>query len=145
MTLLSLFGARRNAALGHFDDERTFGAVAHVDLRPIAPLERGDPLINACPRAVWFTAASRVSRRVDLQISHLRIGRNGQQVTLVQITQIPAKPGRMAHFVVACDPRMRQLFAMLLEHFQAELMPRAKANFLGMRLMISSIRFWIMI
>ena len=120
VALLSFLRLRYDAPANHADNEWPFRAIAHVDLGPIRPIERSGPLVAACPRSFRRATETTVSWRVDLQISNLCIGRNGQQVALALIEQSPAKPGGTAHFVVARDPRMWQFIAVLLEHFQAE-------------------------
>ena len=143
VTFLPLVRSRDHATLDHLDDERAFRAVAHIDLGPDAFADRSNPLVDARPWPLRVAPVTGVLRRFDFEVANLCVGRNGQQVLLVERVQTSAKPVRAAHFVVACDPCVRQCSAMQPEHFQAQLMACAIADSSGhARLLASLVHSW---
>ena len=72
-----------------------------------------------------MATATRVRRWIDLQIADESVARNSQQVSFLKSIQTPAKPVRTPHFVVACNPRVRQYLAVCFEHLQTQLMTRS--------------------
>jgi len=113
VAFLSLVGARHHASLEHLNDQRTLRAVAHIDLGPLLLFACRPPRIDTRPRTFRMTAASKVRRRIGIQITDERVARNRQQIAFVKTVQTSAKPIRTPHFVVACNPRMRQPLAVL--------------------------------
>ena len=77
------------------------------------------------------TAAAVVRRHFGIQVADRGVRGHSQHVTLAQMVQFPAKPGRTAHFVVSGNPSVRQNASLGFQHFQHQLMPSLIAKLLG--------------
>lgn len=107
-----------------------------VDLRvtdfDASPLIGGNfitPLVSLNEGSLRIRTVTAVSWRCCLQVSNRSVARNGQQVLLVSIVQIPAKCGRSSHFVIACEPSMRQQVTLFIKHLQGLRVARKKSGF----------------
>ena len=76
-----------------------------------------------------MTAVAGVNRWIDFQVANQRVRRNGQPVSFVKSVQTATKSVGTSHFVVARNPRVRQCFAIFLEHFQTQLVAGTIPNF----------------
>jgi hypothetical protein len=70
-------------------------------------------------------------RRSRAQIPDQGVRRNGQQILLPKLLQIPAKEAVSAHFVVSRNPGVRQRLALFPEHLQRLLVARLELDLLG--------------
>ena len=115
--------------LHRLDDQWSLFAQPNLDASPIP--HRLHPTVRALEGNFRRRSRTAVRRRNSVQIANQRVGRNGQQIPLVHGVQFIAKTTASAHFIVPGHPGVRQGGAMPANHFQGELVSRAKLDFLG--------------
>jgi len=121
-------GPGHHRGLGDLHDQRSFLAVTHLHFGPCLFRQGSGPAIHTLEGRLRARPSPAVCRRRPRQVADVGVRRHGQKIRLSRGAQLPAKPRRTAHFVVAGDPRVRQKIALLGEHLQRQLVSRAKAN-----------------
>lgn len=125
---------RRAAKIASFDDlngKRTLFCTANRRACPGVCGQLAEPLGRLLKRHLRIGAAPTLRRRSCFQISDQQVAVNGQQVLFPQRIQVPRTTLRPAHFVVNCDPGMRQGSDGLSEHSRGQLMPRQISHLFG--------------
>ncbi len=74
---------RLHANLRRFNGQGAFFARPNLDARPL--LRRFHPAVRTLKRNFRRRSRTAVGRRNSVQIAHQRVGRNGQQIPLVQV------------------------------------------------------------